>query len=125
MKFITRFLFKRKALDDLQRAAWQHNINAAYSEAVVPDLETLKKAEQEKAEERKKRIADLETSPIYNSRQERKTLENELGVSEKRIAELDRQIEAVRREAQTFRAQASEKLVRREFFKKIIEKECK
>ncbi|MBI4160049.1 hypothetical protein HY504_02690 [Candidatus Wolfebacteria bacterium] len=125
MKFIKRFLFKRKVLNDLQRAAWQHNINAAYSEAVVPDLETLKKAERGKNEERKNKIANLENSASYNSRQERKALEAEVEASEGKIKELDRQIEAVRREAQTFRAQSAEKLTRREFFKKVFMRECK
>lgn len=125
MKFIRRFLFSRRTLHDLERMAWQHSISAAYSESVVPELEKLMDAEKERVGKLKEQIAEKEKDPTYNSRQERKALEKEVETAEAQIAEYGKQIAAVRREAQTFRAQCAEKMARRKFFKTVFSKECK
>ncbi len=125
MKFIRRFLFRRKTLADLERGSWQNSISAAYSESVIPELEKLMEAERKTIEGRKEKIAELEQSPTYGARQERKALEKEIEMAETKLREYEKQVEAVRREAVTFRAQASEKLARREFFKQVLKKECK
>ena len=125
MKFIRRFLFKKKMLGDLERGAWVGNLNAAYSEQVAPELEKLMEAEKERIEKLRAQIAEKEKDPTYNSRQERKALEKEVETAEAKTAEYEKQVGAVRREAQTFRVQAAEKMARREFFKQIFSKECR
>lgn len=125
MKFICRFLFRRNVLTDLERGAWQNKISAAYSESIVPELEKLAEAERQRISEQNAKIAELEKSPTYNSRQERRAFEKEVETAETKIKEFEQQLGAVKREAVTFRAQASEKLARREFFKKVFARECK
>ncbi len=112
-------------LGDLERGAWIGNLNAAYSEEVAPEFEKLMMVEKERIEKLMAQIAEKEKDPTYNSRQERKALEKEVETAEAKTAEYEKRIAAVRREAQTFRAQASEKTARREFFKQIFKRECR
>lgn len=125
MKFIRRFLFRRKISSELERGAWMGDLNASYSESVAAELEKLKEAETKRIGELKAQIAEKEIDTTYSARQKRKSFEKELETAEAQAKGYDQQIGTVRREAQTFRAQASEKRARRVFFRDIFFKECK
>lgn len=125
MNFIHKILFRRRVSSELERGAWMGDLNASYSESVAAELEKLKEAEAKRIGELKERVAEKENDTTYSARQERKALEKELETAEAQAKGYDQQIGTVRREAQTFRAQASEKRARRVFFRDIFFKECK
>lgn len=120
LRTISRFFFKRRMLRELSHAAWQKETMADYSLSVVPELEKLQKAEEERKSETQKKIVELESDPSYNSRQERKGLEKELTETEKRIAKYKADQLQVKNEAQIMRAQSAEIEHRREFTKQTF-----
>ena len=120
LRILNRFLFKRRTLRELSRAAWQKEMMADYSLNVVPDLEQLEKAEGERKSEAQKKIEELEISPSYNSRQERKALEKELEEIDRKIAKYKADQLQVKNESQVMRAQAAEIEHRREFIRQTF-----
>lgn len=125
MNFIRKILFRRRISSELEHGAWMGDLNASYSESVAAELEKLKEAETKRIGELKAQIAEKEIDTAYSARQERRALEKELETAEAQAKGYGQQIGTVRREAQTFRAQASEKRARRVFFRDIFFKECK
>lgn len=91
---------------------------AVYSDSTVEDLEFLKTQDLKFKAKVEEELAGLQNATEYAQTRRRRDLEKDLEEVDIRIKGRERSIEAVQKEAATFRSQAQEMWHRRDIFKR-------